>query len=233
MFGGGVLRIADESRTELEVAKANEAGIVAWTQVQSVMLHLLAEHPTHNLGFAEALIRGELQAAIAFVDLVSSTSWAESVGLAEHSDALRRFEMRSSAIAADHGARLVKLIGDEAMLVGDDAAALCDAAIDVCDMAHADADLPDARGAVGYGLVTARDGDYFGPVVNIVARATKVALAGGIVVTADVSRSLDPVVWEVETLGPRQLRGVGERVHLSRAVRRGPDLAETRLRRPR
>lgn len=220
MFGGSVLRIADESRTELEVAKANEAGIVAWTQVQSVMLHLLAEHPTHNLGFAEALIRGELQIALAFVDLVSSTSWTESVAVAAHSEALRRFEMRTSAIAAGHGARLVKLIGDEAMLVGDDPAALCHAAIDVCEMARADAVLPDARGAVGYGLVTARDGDYFGAVVNAVARASKVADAGGIVVTADVSRHLDPGVWRVETLGFRHLRGIGEQVHLSRAVRR-------------
>ena len=99
--------------------------IVAWTQVQSVMHHLLAEHPFRNVGFAEALMRGELHVALAFVDLVSSTAWAESVDLAVHAEALRRFEMQSSTLAADHGARLVKLIGDEAMVVSDDPAALC------------------------------------------------------------------------------------------------------------
>jgi adenylate cyclase len=117
---------------------------------------------------------------------------------------------------------LVKLIGDEAMLVSDEPASLCSAAIAVCEMAHADAGLPDARGAVGYGLATARDGDYFGPVVNVVARAAKLAEPGGIVVTADVARSLDPAAWSIDAIGPQRLRGVSETVHLNRAVPHGP-----------
>ena len=173
LFASNIDRTQARARTELETAKANEQGIAAWMQVQSVIVHLLAEHPLRNIGFAEALIRGELRVAVVFVDLVSSTAWAESVAAAEHSEALRRFEMRSSAIAADHGARLVKLIGDEAMIVADDPAALCAAAIEICEMASADPVLPDARGAVGYDLVIARDGDYFGPVVNVVARGSK------------------------------------------------------------
>jgi adenylate cyclase len=218
LFAGSIERTYADARTELETAKANELAISAWTQVQSVMHHLLAEHPLRNIGFAEALLRGELNVALAFVDLVSSTTWAESVEPGEHSDALRRFEMRASALAADHGARLVKLIGDEVMVVADDPAALCRAAIDICDMARADPVLPDARGAVGYGLVTARDGDYFGPLVNAVARSSKLAAPGGIVVTVEVARFLDPSSWSIEPIGPQVLRGVRERVHLSRAT---------------
>ena len=220
MFGGSVARLDDAARSELQLAKANEDGIIAWTQVQSVMHHLLTELPFRNLGFAEAVLRGDFEIALAFVDLVSSTAWAESVGLSEHSDALRRFEMQSSALAAEHGARLVKLMGDEAMLVGDDAAALCHAAVDICAMARADPVLPDARGAVGYGLVTARDGDYFGPVVNVVARASKLAAPGGIVVTAEVAQLLDPAQWSTEPVGLHDLRGVTEPLHLSIATRR-------------
>jgi class 3 adenylate cyclase len=220
MFGSRVVRMSDDERTELQLAKTNEAGIVAWMQAQSVMLNLLSELPFRNVGFAEALMRGDVQVALAFVDLVSSTAWAESVGLRDHSDALRRFEMQSSALAAEHGARLVKLIGDEVMLVGDDPAALCEAAVAVCDMARTDPVLPDARGAVGYGLVTARDGDYFGPVVNTVARASKLAVPGGMVVTAEVAALLDPAAWSTEPLGFRDLRGVGEPVHVSSAARR-------------
>lgn len=222
LFGGSVERMADDTITELQIAKANELAITAWTQVQSVMRHLLAEHPLRNVGFAEALMRGELHVAVAFVDLVSSTAWAESLEPAVHAEALRRFEMQSSTLAADHGARLVKLIGDEVMVVADDPAALCRVAIDICRMASADPDLPDARGAVGYGMVTARDGDYFGSVVNIVARATKVAVPNGIVVTAEVARFLDPESWLTESIGPHDLRGVGENVHLSRATPRRP-----------
>ena len=220
LFGGSIERMGDDAATELDVAKANELAIVAWTQVQSVMLHLLAEHPLRNVGFAEALMRGELHVAVAFVDLVSSTTWAESVDPAVHAEALRRFEMQSSTLASDHGARLVKLIGDEVMIVADDPAALCRVAIDICRIAGADPDLPAARGAVGYGMVTARDGDYFGPVVNVAARATKMAAPNGVVVTAEVARLLDPESWLIESIGPHDLRGVGETVHLSRAAPR-------------
>ena len=220
LFGVSIERMGDDAATELDVAKANELAIVAWTQVQSVMLHLLAEHPLRNVGFAEALMRGELHVAVAFVDLVSSTTWAESVDPAVHAEALRRFEMQSSTLASDHGARLVKLIGDEVMIVADDPAALCRVAIDICRIAGADPDLPAARGAVGYGMVTARDGDYFGPVVNVAARATKMAAPNGVVVTAEVARLLDPDSWLIESIGPHDLRGVGETVHLSRAAPR-------------
>ena len=103
----------------------------------------------------------------------------------------------------------MKLIGDEAMLVGDDPAALCAAAIDICAMAHADPVLPDVWGSVGYGMVTACDGDYFGPVVNVVARALKVAAPGEIVVTDAVVEMLDPGEWASESVGVYDLRGVG------------------------
>jgi class 3 adenylate cyclase len=95
-------------------------------------------------------------------------------------------------------------------------------AINICDMARRDPVLPDARGSVGYGLVTARDGDYFGPLVNIVARSSKVAPAGGVFVTAEVARFLDPTSWSTESMGPQDLRGVRERVHLSHAIPVGP-----------
>jgi class 3 adenylate cyclase len=218
MFGSSVERMDAGTRTELETAKANERAAVAWMQVQSVMAHLLAEHPLRNFGFVEALMRGELEVALAFVDLVASTEWTESIEPARHSEALRRFEMRAAAIAAERGARLVKLIGDEAMLVADDPAMLCDVAVAVCEMATNDSVLPGARGAVGFGSVTARDGDYFGPLVNVVARASKLAAPGGSVVTAEVAASLDPATWSTEPLGPAELRGVKDAVSLDRAI---------------
>jgi len=217
MWGDSIVQMDDGVRTELEIAKANEVGIVAWTQVQSVMHNLLAEHPLHNVGFAEAVMRGEMNVALAFVDLVSSTAWAEGLDRAEHSGALRRFEMHASSLAADRDARLVKLIGDEAMFVADDPAILCGLAVEICEMASADPVLPDARGAVGFGSVIARDGDYFGPLVNVVARASKLAPPCGVVVTAEAAGFLDPAAWSTEPVGPQELRGVGEKVHLSRA----------------
>lgn len=216
MFGGSVVPTGDRHRTELELAQANELAIAAWVQVESIMAHLLAEHPLRDVGFVHALMAGELRTAISFVDLVGSTGWAEGIDPARHSAALRRFEMTAANLATDHGARLVKLIGDEAMLAAVDPERLCRVAVAICDLAELDPDLPSARGAVGFGTVTARDGDYFGPLVNSVARASKVADPGDIVVTAEVARTLDPVLWTVGPLGPQDLAGVAEPVHLSR-----------------
>ena len=71
-------------------------------------------------------------------------------------------------------------------------------------------------------MVTARDGDYFGSIVNVVARASKVAAPNGIVVTAEVARFLDPESWLTESIRPHDLRGVSEKVHLNRATPHSP-----------
>ncbi len=221
MFGSSS-ESGGQRRTELEWSQANETAIAAWVQVGSIVQHLLTEQALRDVGFVHSLMAGELRSAVAFVDLVGSTSWAEDVDASRHTAALRRFEMQAAAVAAEHGARLVKLIGDEAMVVGDDPGQLTEVALGICDLAERDLDLPSARGAVGFGVVTARDGDYFGPLVNTVARAGKLAVPGGVVVTAEVERTLDPASWEVEPLGLHDLSGVAEPVHLSRVVLRTP-----------
>jgi class 3 adenylate cyclase len=215
MFGQSVEVTDGERRSELELAQANELAIAAWVQVEALMGRLLGEHPLREVGFVHALMAGELRTAVAFVDLVGSTSWAEGADPVDHSAALRRFEMQAALVATEHGARLVKLIGDEAMLASEDSEALSRVALAICELAERDPDLPSARGAVGFGTVTARDGDYFGPLVNSVARATKAADPGGVVVTADVARSLDPAHWTITPMGPQSLAGVSEPVHLS------------------
>jgi class 3 adenylate cyclase len=220
MFARTVETAGLDARSELEISRANETAIAAWMQVQGLMTRLLAEHPLRDVGFVHALMTGELRTAVAFVDLVGSTSWAESIDPAIHSAALRRFEVQASLLATEHGARLVKLIGDEAMLAADDPERLCAVALAICDLAAADPDLPPARGAVSIGRLTVRDGDYFGPLVNTVARATKVAAPGHVVVTAEVARLLDPWSWDVESRGPHALAGMGEPVHLSGIARR-------------
>ncbi|MFM7068617.1 MAG: adenylate cyclase regulatory domain-containing protein [Actinomycetes bacterium] len=215
MFGGSSEADGGRRRTELEWSQANETAIAAWVQVGGLVQHLLSEQALREVGFVHSLMAGELRSAVAFVDLVGSTSWAEGVDASVHSAALRRFEMQASSIAAEHGGRLVKLIGDEAMVVAAHPGQLCRIALGICDLAESDPDLPPARGAVGFGVVTARDGDYFGPLVNTVARAGKIADPGGVVVTAEVARALDPESWQVTPLGLHELSGVADQVHLS------------------
>ncbi|MGA8725079.1 MAG: adenylate/guanylate cyclase domain-containing protein [Acidimicrobiales bacterium] len=145
--------------------------------------------------------------AVAFVDLTESTQWAEQVPRARHSAALSRFEDAAWSSASARGVRLVKLIGDEAMLVATDPRHAVEAAADICAVAHADPDLPPARGAVGYGSVYARGGDYFGSLVNLVARAVKVARPGHLIVSKEVAASLGDSGFTLGTAEQHAFRG--------------------------
>lgn len=195
--------------TELDFAKANELAAGAWAGVRSVVSRLMAELPRRDQGFVLALLDGDVRLAVAFVDLVGSTEWAEAADTTSHAAALRRFETRAWGVASAHGGRVVKTIGDEAMIVAPEAENVCRTACELCEWVDADPDLPRARGAVAFGPVTVRDGDYFGPVVNLAARATKEASPGAVVVTTEVLRRLDPAAWSAAHLSPRALRGIG------------------------
>ena len=162
--------------------------------------------------------------AIAFVDLTDSTRWAEQIPHARHSAALSRFEDAAWSSASTRGARLVKLIGDEAMLVATDSRHAVETAADICMMAEADPDLPPARGAVGYGPVYARGGDYFGTLVNLVARAVKVARPGHLVVSPEVAASLDRSEFTLGIAQQHTLRGIDQPIELIPVeVRRSAD----------
>jgi len=112
----------------------------------------------------------------------------------------------------------VKLIGDEAMLVATEPYTAVRAATDICAMVDADHDLPPARGAVGYGPVYARAGDYFGTLVNLVARAVKVARPGQLVVSHDVATLLDGSEFELASAQQHMLRGIDHPINLTPVV---------------
>lgn len=166
------------------------------------------------------MLHGDVQMAVGFVDLVGSTGWTATQTSGQHATSLSIFERAAWDITAVHGGRVVKLIGNEAMIVAPDPLACCRIALDLCAAADREPSLPFARGAVGFGLMTARDGDYFGPLVNLVARATKGARPGAVVVTTEVADFLDPAEWILTPQPASQLRGIDEPVALVEVERR-------------
>jgi adenylate cyclase len=146
--------------------------------------------------------------AIGFVDLVGSTVWAERLSLRDHSLALSRFESVAWSSAVLAGGRVVKMIGDEVFFAAPSADAACWIGTEVRDAADADPILPRARGAIGYGGVTSREGDYFGPLVNLVSRLAKAAAPGELVVTESTAAALPPDRWTLRALDPQSVRGL-------------------------
>jgi class 3 adenylate cyclase len=75
-------------------------------------------------------------------------------------------------------------------------------------VAAADPLLPDARGALGYGFATSREGDYFGPLVNLVSRLTKTAPPRTLIATQQAADALPANKWNLQELEPQPIKGL-------------------------
>ncbi len=226
-FGPGM---SQEGTDELARARVAEAATTAFTQVPAVLGELVMDHFARAQGRAEAVrgwansphdpsVDGPVEVvALGFVDLVGSTRWAQTIGLREQSLALTRFESAAWSSAVQTGGRVVKTIGDAVFFVAPTADAACHIGTEVVRAAHEDAVLPSARGAVGVGRVTPREGDYYGPLVNLLSRLVKVGQPGDLVVTADAAAQLPGGTWSAEALEPAVLSGVEGPVQAFRAV---------------
>jgi adenylate cyclase len=125
---------------------------------------------------------GRMRVAIAFADLAGYTRLTEEAGELEAVDAVERFvEAVETSLPDD--ARVIKTIGDEAMIVGSEPAGLTEWAVDF-QRDQTERTLP--RIAIHYGNALYRDGDYFGRDVNIASRVAARAGGGEVLVTRPV-----------------------------------------------
>lgn len=212
-----------EGSTEVERARISETATLAFGTVPDV-LHQVLMAQFARAGRRAALARGwsatseaaddeaglgrREVVALGFVDLVGSTAWAEGLSLRDHSLALSRFESASWSAAVQAGGRVIKMIGDEVFFAAPSVDAACRIGTEVCRSAGSDPLLPPARAAVGHGSVTSREGDYFGPLVNLVSRLVKVAEPGALVITAEAAATLPPDRWTLRELDRAPLRGL-------------------------
>ena len=123
--------------------------------------------------------------AIAFVDLAGYARLTETGGDELAARSAARLAELADAAARPLGGRLVKLLGDGAMLHFRDPRGAVRATLDLVD-AIADAGLPPGHAGISAGPLVGRDGDYFGHTVNLAARLSGVATAGAILVTREV-----------------------------------------------
>jgi adenylate cyclase len=159
---------------------------------------------------------------VGFADLVDSTALVQELPMAELGAAITDFEGVASDVVTAAGGRLVKLIGDEAMFVVPGVAAACDIGLTLAELVGAHPALRGLRVAVAAGDVLSRDGDYYGPTVNLAARAVKLAPPGGLVAPADAVAELDagaPGRFRTQNLGERAVAGFAEPVELCRVTR--------------
>jgi adenylate cyclase len=170
----------------------------------------------------EAVVRlerdtGRLEGArvmtVAFADLAGFTALSDRLALEELGRVARRFE--DLVVAAAHGpVRLVKVLGDGAMLVSDDAAALVRAMLRVIEEAAREG-LPPVHAGVAHGPALHAAGDWLGRTVNLAARLCAAAPVGAVLATTDVREAATGLRWD--DAGRLELRGIGEPVPALRA----------------
>ncbi len=161
--------------------------------------------------------------AVGFADMVGFTLLSQHLTAQELADVVRRFEDVSHDIVTELGGQAVKMIGDEVMFVVDGALSAARIGLRLAEAYAADELLSDVRVGLSVGTVVARDGDYYGPIVNTAHRIVNIANPGTVVVSDEFWATLcaqAPDEFEGVALRPRVLKDLGH-VQLWQIARSG------------
>ena len=171
---------------------------------------------------ATGKLPGAKEIAVCFADLVDFTKMGENLPPEEIGGVAGELAEMAADVAVQP-VRLVKTIGDAAMLVAPDNDALIEAALELVARAdEAREGFPQLRAGVACGPALNRGGDWYGRPVNVASRVTGVARPGSVLVTEAAREGLDDAFrWSF--VGKRKLKGVKGDVPLFRARRRDDD----------
>lgn len=148
--------------------------------------------------------------AVGFLDLVGYTALSQVLEDDELGALVTRFEALTHDTIAELGGRLVKTIGDEVMFVSETPEVTARIALRLTERTGDDAVLPEARGGLAYGSVVAREGDYYGPIVNLAHRLVELAYPGTVLASDDLHAAIaaDPA-FSWGRARDRKIRDIG------------------------
>ena len=156
--------------------------------------------------------------AIVFVDLSGFTALTRERGDESAVVAASSLQREADAAAARHGGRLVKLLGDGAMLRLDDATVGVGAALDLVGTMSGQGALSSHAG-VHTGPVIERDLDVFGQTVNLASRIADAAGPGEVFASEAVAEATGDGAFTFERIEEVALKGLPEPVPLFRVTR--------------
>ena len=205
--------ILDAGGSELALAQQNLRAIESLKGTRGVLHILLSAHiETANRRLREARPERAPDTpafAVGFIDLVGFTTLAQNMASRELAAVIESFEEAAYDIVAAHDGRVVKLIGDEVMFVTRDAGAACDIALALLERFADDRNVT-PRGALTYGEVLVRSGDYYGPIVNLASRVAQIAVPNELLVTPELAARAEAQTLRFEPAGRRMLKGLDE-----------------------
>jgi len=216
-----------EGDTEYDVATRFAAAAKAFVPLLGdsleyvLSLHLREQIRHDAFGLAE-VSSGRAASAdevtVCFADMVDFTQLGETLD----PEALGTVTGRLGELAAavvEPPVRLVKLIGDAAMIVGPEPEPVLEAALEIVDAAEREGDdFPLLRAGVATGMGLPRSGDWYGRPVNLASRITTIARPGSVLASEGVHDALEDD-YEWSFAGSRKLKGIDGSVKVFRARR--------------
>ena len=210
VFGEAFLQAGDTERDlGLRYSEAlRNLGPLAAPTLQHMLNLRLREQMREAVISQAELQAGRLAGAqpitVGFVDIVGFTKLGEDVAPEDLGPVVRSFE-RAVADAVEPPVRLVKTIGDAAMLVAPEPAPVVDTVVRLVDRSQEQPPL--LRGGIACGEGLSRAGDWYGRPVNLAARLTAFARRGSVVTSKEVRDTAgDGYNWSAA--GSRRFKGV-------------------------
>jgi adenylate cyclase len=163
--------------------------------------------------------------SVGFADMVGFTLLSQHLSEEELASVVQRFEELAHDIVTGLGGRVVKMIGDEVMFVVNDVVSAARIGLELAEAYANDELLSDVRVGLATGPVLLREGDYFGPTVNVAHRIVNIANPGTVLVSDEFHTQLTeaaPDEFSGQPLRPRVLKDIG-RVQLWWCGRAGED----------
>ena len=179
-------------------------------------LEVLRSEVVGSEQIAAGRLAGAQEYAICFADLVGFTSLGERLAPEEYGAVTERLGELAADIA-EPPVRLVKMIGDAAMLASREVEPVVNAALALQAAAEEGEDLPELRVGVAYGPALPRAGDLYGRAVNLASRLTAIARPGSVLCDEAAKEAAGEDGFDWSFAGSRRIKGIDGQVRLYRA----------------
>jgi adenylate cyclase len=228
VFAESLLRAGD---TEADVAQRYAEGtgklapLLVTAAADVLRLHQLEQArrtAVDSAARATGRLPGAEEVTVCFADLVGFTKLGERVPADELGAVAGRLGEIASELVSPP-VRLVKTIGDAAMLVSPENDPLLDTALDLVETAEDEGEgFPALHAGVARGEALTRAGDWYGAPVNLASRLTDFALPSS-VVAAEAVRDVAARDYRWSFAGKRRFKGVKGEIAVFRVRRPEPE----------